>query len=403
MDITVRPIKASEFEAFARISQTAYPGFYTDSKQDRIKAIEKIETYDRMYDLTHIGAFKENQLVGCMRFYVFEMHFHGARIQASGIGSVGVDLLHKKQHIAQAMIEYAHTRSLELGIPLTTLYPFDAGFYKNFGYGIGAPLYTYQVNPAHFKDFGIREGLNYQVEANFDALQACFNRYVDNHHGMMLKSSVDKFRINTLEKGRVLTFTEGDTITGYMVFMQENHAAQNFLRQKMILTEWIYNTPKALQAFSSFLHTQKDQVEYVEFFTFEPQFYQLLNNIQYVSDPVMKELISHKASEVSLGMMHRALDCGELIEIIEQQVPENIVFNITYPRTQEMESVEINVGYLERLEIDMPIDSFSSWIMGSVTLETLYMQGQLQSTRPEKLPELDKKFALKSPRCFNKF
>jgi hypothetical protein len=188
-----------------------------------------------------------------------------------------------------------------------------------------------------------------------------------------------------------------------MVFMQENHDAHNFLRQKMVLTEWICNTPKALQAFSSFLHIQKDQVEYVEFFTFEPQFYQLLCNIQFMSDPVMKELISHKICEVSLGIMHRALDCGELIEIIETRVPENIVFNITYPRTQEMESVEINVGYMERLEIDMSIDCFSSWVMGSVTLEALYMQGQLQSTRPEKLRELDRKFSLSSPRCLNKF
>jgi len=407
MHIVVKQMENNDYEAFAKITQSAYPGVYSDTPADKKEIIEILNKHESAHDLIYIGAYIDDKLVGGMRFYTFEMNFHGQTIRASGIGSVAVDLLYKKRHVAQSLVEFASEHSKELSIPIITLYPFKASFYHNFGYGYGAPLHNYHVSPTDFKDFRIREGLSYLDTYDFDPLEACYNTFVENNHGMMYKSTIDKFRISRMDQGRILIFEEDEQITGYAIFSQAKIASDNVLRQKINVSEMVYNTPKALKALSSFFHSQKDQVEYIEIHTFDPQFYQFLCGIQHVSEPAQYPLISHKINNTSLGMMYMSLDAAELIEWVEERVEEHLVFNIIYPKKgieeQVVESFEINPGHLERLELDFSVQSFTSWIMGTISLEQMYFQGNLDCALPQKLKTLDRKFNLDAPQCLNTF
>lgn len=407
MAVIIKQMDKSDYSAFAKISQAAYPGVKKVDKETHDKIVEHLEKYESAHDMTYIGAYIDDKLVGGMRFYTFEMNFHGETISASGIGSVAVDLLYKKRHVAQSLIQFASDHSMNLGIPLITLYPFKASFYHNFGYGYGVPVYNYRLAPSDFKDFKIRDGFSYLDDFSFDPLEDCYNTYVQNNHGMMYKSTIDKYKIDSLKEGRILVYKENDVITGYMIFMQEGITKDNKLRQLIYVSEMVYNTPKALQAFSSFFHTQKDQVEYVMLHTFDERFYQFLCGIEYVPDPLHLPLISHKTNDTSLGMMYMALDPAELIEWVEDRVDENLIFNIITPQhgsdEQMVESFEINPGNLEKLEIDFSLQSFTSWIMGAVSLDQLYFQGSISCVLPQQLKVLDRKFHLDSPKCLNTF
>ncbi len=105
--------------------------------------------------------------------------------------------------------------------------------------------------------------------------------------------------------------------------------------------------------------------------------------------------------------MYMALDPAELIEWVEERVEENLVFNIISPQhgsdEQTVESFEINPGYLEKLEIDFSLQSFTSWVMGTISLEQLYFQGNVSCALPQKLKALDRKFNLDTPKCLNTF
>lgn len=407
MDIIIRQIEAKDYEDFARISQSAYPGAYKLDDKTRAEIIEGIEKFESAHDMSYIGAYVNDKLVGLMRFYTFEMNFHGETITASGIGSVAVDLLYKKRGVAKALIAFANEHSRKLEIPIITLYPFKAEFYQNFGYGYGVPLFNYKIAPSHFKDYKIREGFSFTEELDFGHIEACYNTYVQNNHGMMFKSTMDRHRIERRKDSRIVTFEENGEITGYAIITQQGITKDNMLRQSIYCPEFIYNTPKALQAFSSFFHTQKDQVEYIDLHTFDDRFYHMLCDQSFVPDPLHLSLISHKINDTSLGLMYMALDPAELIEWVEDRVDENLVFNIISPKhgsdEQFVEAFEINPGYMERLEIDFPIQSFSSWIMGAISLEQLYYQGKIQCALPQKLKVLDRKFALDTPKCMNMF
>lgn len=407
MEVIIKQMEKGDFSAFAKIKQTAYPGAYKVNKSTHDDIVEFMEKHEGAHDLTFIGAYINDELVGGMSFYTFEMNFHGQTISASGIGSVAVDLLHKKKHVAQAMIQFASERSRELGIPIITLYPFKASFYYNFGYGYGVPVYNYKIAPSDFRDYRIREGFSYLEEFDFEPVEDCYNEFVESNHGTMLKSTIDKLKISRTKEGRMLVFKEHEKVTGYMLFTQEALTPDNILRQQMFVSEMVYTTPKALQAFSSFFHTQKDQVEHIELHTFDDRFYQFLCGIEFVPEPLHLPLISHKLNNTSLGMMYMALDPAELIEWVEDRVEENLVFNIISPQhgddEQTVESFEINPGHLERLEIDFPLQSFSSWIMGAVSLEQLYFQGRISCPLPSKLKVLDRKFNLDTPKCINTF
>lgn len=413
MDIYIKQIAEEDYPAFAKISLRAYPTAYKASKTALQDIIKGLKDHESAYDMTYIGAYIDDQLVGGMRYYTFEMNFHGTMISAAGIGSVAVDLLHKKQHVAQKLIDFADQRSKDLAIPLMTLYPFRPSFYKSFGYGYGSPLHHYKLAPANFHDFKVHEGLSYLDEVDFAPIESCYMTYVNNHHGMMHKSTNDLRRIEKLEDCHLVVYKEDGQITGYMIFKQTGITEMNFLRQTIFISEMIYNTTEALKAFSTFLHRQKDQVEYIELHTFDNRFYQLLDNVEYTPDTQVLPLISHRMHDTCLGMMYKVLDPAELIEWVEDRVNENLVFNITSPghkafshesgNNQDIETFEINPGSTSPIEIDMDLAVFSSWIMGAVGLESLYFKGLVQCTQADKLAHLDRSFYLDAPECHNTF
>lgn len=407
MDIYIKQIHEEDYPAFAKISMTAYPTAYKANKSTIDEIVKGLKEQESAHDMTYIGAYIGDKLVGGMRYYTFEMNFHGTMITAAGIGSVAVDLLHKKQHVAQRLINYADERSRELAIPLMTLYPFKPSFYNSFGYGYGTPLYHYKLAPANFHDFKVRDGLSYLDSLDLTSIESCYNESVKKHHGMMYKSTNDRRKIEKTEDSHLLVYKENEKITGYMIFRQTGITEMNFLRQTIFISEMVYNSTKALQAFSTFLHTQKDQVEYVELHTFDSSFYQILDNVEYTPETQVLPLISHRIHDTCLGMMYKVLDPAELIEWIEDRVTENLVFNILPPKhsagSQEIETFEINPGTSDRIEIDMDLASFSSWIMGAVSLDNLVLKGLIETKQEDKLRCLDQKFYLEAPRCYNTF
>jgi len=52
------------------------------------------------------GLFEDGRLIGVMRLYDFTMKLLSTRTLVGGVGSVAVDLLHKKEKIARDMILY---------------------------------------------------------------------------------------------------------------------------------------------------------------------------------------------------------------------------------------------------------------------------------------------------------
>lgn len=390
----IRVIETSEYKQFAAIEQSAYAGSFEGTKEEREALVDIFKKLTSDDDITAIGAFEAEEMIGSVLYYEFDHNFHGDMIRTAGIGSLAVDLLHKKKHVAQNLIKHCFAKARKSKIELFHLYPFRTDFYRNFGFGHGAPMYTYTAAPKDFIHRGDLTILYKGSKESIDELIEFHNTKALTIHGMSKKTFGDKNRLLRMKKGQILFAKKEGEIIGYLVYYQQGLGSEHNQAQKIVVQEMVYNRD-ALLAFASFFHVQGDQVNYIEYATHDPDFHYVLNNIQFTEKPKTLEIISLKVAEKSLSLMPLAMDTEKLLKRIERKTKENIRFNIHYPKSA-VEKMSIHFS-THPIEIDMSINEFSSWITGCVSLDSLYNRGLLECNMPEKLEKIDHDLNLKAP------
>ena len=94
-----------EFTKFVNIVSKAYPGVMGNSVQEKQNLKELFMTkqeHDPAID--YYGLFRDDKLIGGMRVHYYEMNLYSKMIPIGGVGLVAVDLLHKKERVAKALI-----------------------------------------------------------------------------------------------------------------------------------------------------------------------------------------------------------------------------------------------------------------------------------------------------------
>lgn len=403
MDIIIRKIEEEHFEEMVQIQQSAYAGSYegTIDERERMKKIFKELLQNE--DIEAYGAYKKNMLLGCVLYYTFETNFHGNMIKTAGIGSLAVDLLHKKEKVAQHLIKHSFEISKNNNIDLYNLYPFSTGFYRNFGFGFGTPMDTYCVAPQDFKEFSNKYILEYGTKEDLEEMFNFHDSVAEYTNGMSKKTSGDKRRFNEMKKSRILLAKQQDNIIGYIVYSQESLSKINNQSQKLYVHEMIYSKRDALLAFSTFFHGQKDQIDYIELATFDSGFYHIIGNVNYVPEPKSLDIISLKVADKALGLMHYALNPESLLKYIEGKTDESICFNIINPKNIVTTPYYINKDKNAHIQISLKINEFSSWIVGASTLNELFEHGRLEIDREDLIKKLDYQFDFVKPKSYTRF
>ena len=104
------------------------------------------------YDFINFyGLFNEENLIGGMRLHDFKMNLLNQKIFAGGVGSVAVDLLHKKEKVALEIIKFFIYHYKERGASMALLYPFRPDFYKKMGFGFGTSINQFKIKPCDLR------------------------------------------------------------------------------------------------------------------------------------------------------------------------------------------------------------------------------------------------------------
>ncbi|MCK8061212.1 MULTISPECIES: enhanced intracellular survival protein Eis [unclassified Fusibacter] len=403
MSYRIQPITKDNLKEYTRIQQRAYAGVFSGTPEEFEKLIKVYAGLLLGDDCFLFGVYHKDTMIGCYMTYDFTLNFHGNPVRASGIGSVAVDLIHKKEGVAKFLIKEWLSGSLEEGNLFCTLYPFNARFYKNFGFGYGSPLDVYQIPPTHFKDRGDKSLLSWGSLDSLEGIIECYQSYHVDTHGMKSRTFSDLDRITRQKHLKLIEVKQEGTVTGYMLFEQKGTNPDNFLNQKLIVSEMITTTPESRMALSSFLHSQADQIDYVELHTFDPYYYHMLDDLTFKSDPRVMQLISHKTANHAVGIMWHALDPRELMNLVSDRTDKGLDFFIKDERTGLIDAVSINTHVPERIELNMTRSTFSSWIIGSLPLNSAYQLGELKTNQHHTLKSLDKDFDFESPICHTRF
>ncbi len=409
-------LNEKHIDEYTDIAFNAYPSFKELEKQ----AVDEYKktTIDIMTDdpdVSFYGMFEDGKLIAVMRIFDFRMNCFGKIVAVSGLGFLGVHLMHKKEKAAKAMIEFYEEFYKKKDISIGMLLPFRPDFYKKMGYGIGTKINQYKLPPNRIPGYYGESDLRY-IEDDFGKVLDCHKRVSQKTHGMMMKI---KEEINDLKNDPynkiIANYNEDGQVDGYIVFQFQNAKPGNYTVNNIYVKELIYENTDVLKRILGFLRKQDDQVNLIIFNTMDENFHYLFDNplndsLNYIPYGFIE------SNTQAVGVMYKILDIRNAFKQLNYRNYNNANINIRFLIEDELSKQQIEtivnfkngIANIDEEKYDgtvkMNLANFSSLFLGSISVRGLYGLGLLQLDNIDLLDDLDRAFYCSNkPVCYTDF
>lgn len=133
-----RPVPANHHEAYDRILRYAFhpesgPGWDTEEGPDRPDIFHPRGLYEATSD-TPANDLSPSDLVAVGAYYAFTLRLRGEPFPVGGIAAVASPPETRRRGNVRHLLEGLHHELRSKGTALAALWPFDYGFYRQFGY-----------------------------------------------------------------------------------------------------------------------------------------------------------------------------------------------------------------------------------------------------------------------------
>lgn len=420
----IRQLDESHIDAYAEIAFNAYPSF-KDFSPEAMASYKEVASFIMNNDpvVTFYGMFEEDELIAVMRLFDFEMNCFGRVIPVSGLGFLGVHLMHKKKGVAKAMVDFYEDHYRLRKIPIGILLPFRPDFYKRMGYGLGTKMNQYRIPAARIPKAPVVNDsmprIRYVVPSELDKLLACHQLAVDKAHGMITKFGDEIRPIFGDPFNRVVgIFDQNDGITGYMIYQFENAKEDNYTITNVNIQELIYTTSPDLKALLGFLRAQEDQINLVIFNTEDEYFYHLFDDprndtLNYIPYGYLE------TNTQAIGAMYKLFDVDQAFRqcahrnyngetlIIKFVIRDNYKGDLFEEITVAFVDgfvTEIDQNQKAEVTLQMTIADFSTLFLGITSVYGLFNLGLLTIDLEDYVPILDRMFYYhQKPVCYTDF
>lgn len=230
----------------------AYPLVISSDEESVDRISEKLNDQMKTHSDQHIYSVKDGDtLLGCMRYFDFNMQLFSKKIPVGGIGMVVVDLLHKKKGVAKTIVSDFLCHYKEKGAVMATLYPFRPDFYKKMGFGFGKSLNQFKIPPSAFPKGQGKTSIKHLTRGDVDEILVCYHRYRDQTNGLFEKFPDEITGV--MDSGqRFLGFEKNGRLEGYFSYTLEKISDVNTMTQNMRIHQLVFENVEALMAFSEF-------------------------------------------------------------------------------------------------------------------------------------------------------
>ncbi|MBE6082953.1 MAG: GNAT family N-acetyltransferase [Tissierellaceae bacterium] len=413
----IRKLNETHIDAYTDIAFNAYPSF-KDFTEEAMNKYKETVAYIMNNDsaVTFYGMFEDEKLIAVMRLFDFKMNCFGKIVPASGLGFLGVHLMHKKEKAAKAMVEFYEKTYRDKGIPIGALLPFRPDFYKKMGYGIGSKMNQYRLPPNRMPLYSGKSDLRYVAKNEFDMLLKCHERVVAKTHGMMMKIGDEIRNLTSDPYNRIVgSYDENGNINGYIIYKFQNAKAGNYTVTNIYVKELIYENTDVLRKFLGFLRKQDDEIDLIIFNTEDEYFYYLFDNplndsLNYIPYGYIE------SNTQAVGVMYKLFDIKKAFEQCSHRNYGNSNLNVRFLISDELSKNvnEIIVNFkdgkahtnAEKYDVTAKIrtSDFSSLFLASVSIMGLYNLGLIKLDKEEYLDELDRTFYYaQKPVCYTDF
>ncbi len=410
----VKTLSKDDLSKFVGIISRSFPNMQIDNQENRRFWLERFgETYDDPIRSLY-GLYRAEELLGGMMIYDFNMNFRGTMIPAGGVGLVAVDLLHKRQHVAKEMIEFSIDHFRQREMPIVLLYPFRPDFYKKMGFGYGSKVNQYRIDPASFPMGPSKSNVRYMGKEDKSAILECYDRFAQRTHGMILGMPWEiDFLINN-ESIHIVGYEVNGNLLGFLSF--EFKPFETFMVHDLVIRHFIYENAEAFTQLSTFLHTQKDQVQRINVNTLDDQFHFILADTRDGSGQVIPH-VYHQSNVQGVGLMYRIVDAPLLFKLIEKRSFGSMACRLKidlvdsfFPNNNGSTIVNFTDGTPRlgdddyEVAIKLDVAELSSLLIGSITFKKLYEYGLAQTSDEGYLDTVNQLFIMENnPVCLTRF
>ncbi len=415
---TMRYLKKKDFDQFIDIVVKAYPGFKETTEKQKRKFIKRCVTEQRESTTeNYYGLYRHKKLLGGMLLHDFAMTFSSHQIPVGGVGLVAVDLLHKKEKVCKELITDFLEYCTENNTCMTALHPFRPDFYKKMGFGYGTKINTYTIKPAHLPRGRSKAHVVYLTKKDVRGLLACHNRYAAKTHGMFQRALRYMQRMMQQETRQFVGYKKRGMVLGYLVFSFEPHIEHNFVSNNLHIHEFVYENPEVLSELFTFLHTQADQVNAIQYATHDENFHFVPYDPRNGTEKMIVPLY-HESNVQGIGIMYRAINLKGLFQQLAQHNFNNqscavkITIQDTFFRKNSGNTIVDFMDGHPRVknrgayaaEITLDVSDFSSLIMGVVDYVTLQRYGLAHISDSRYATTIDSIFRVpRKPVCMTMF
>jgi len=412
---TFSPINDSTLKAMAQIQIDAYPGFTQGISAEQYA--ERIAETNSRADVHFYGAHKGDKMVGGFNIWDFEMNMRQTMIKAGGIGSVAVDLSHKKEKVCKEIVQYFINTLRSNGANVALLYPFNSAFYHKMGFGFGTLLQQFRIKPEDLPGGHSKAHIVRLCEDDAQVLAAFYNSRVKTTHGLITKRA-DEFATRLkAPANKVFAYVEDGKVHGYLFFQFKRGSEESVLCNDIVVNELLFDSPQVFMELMMLLKSQSDQARYVIINTQDEGF------INTVADPrnhMERMLFSvyQECCRTGLGIMYRICDVeaffadiadvkfGDLNMTLQVNIRDSFVAENNRPFLLEFSNGQCKVAANTTPDaaLDIDIADFSSLVMGCANLKHLVKYGNAVLSDVSYLDVLSRAFLLdEKPVCLTYF
>lgn len=416
--IIIKKLDYADYSQYIDITAKAYPGMKMSSFAEKERVLKIIKERVKSRSGVQVyGAFLNGKLAGGSIYYEFKMNFRGRIINMAGIGMVAVSLLNKKEHIAKNIIESFCVFFRDKKYPMASLYPFSPDFYRKMGFGYGQSFNHYELKPEIFENYNEKSHLFLAKKSDAKNLYKCYDEFFKENHGLYAKTLAGFKNAFKREDLNILAYKENGKIIGYIPFLQKATDDDNFLLQEMEVLDIVCNDRKALREFSTFFHSQKDQVNRITIDTQDSDFYHMFADPRNRSGRA-HQINSQEINYGSSGIMYRILDIDSLFDTLsdtEYNLPDfdfslEIKDDFLKENNRNLKlRVRAKKLFLENKPnsknfLKINITQLSSLVTGSISLKKLYEYNLCEISDKSYIEKIDSVLGYRSkPVCSTSF
>jgi len=401
----------------ALLQMDAYPGIPLFMGTTLEQLSERISTTNNRDDVDYYCVNKDGKMVGGFNIWDFKMNMRGTMINVGGLGSVAVDLEHKKEKIAKESVSFFIDHLRNEGANIAALYPFNSAFYHKMGFGFGTLLHQLRIKPQDVAAGDSKKHVKRLDESDALALTDFYNKHVKNTHGLMLKTAGEFESRLKIHANKVFGYVDNTGLHGYISFIFKKGSDENSLINDMVIGDLLFDDPKVFAELMTFVKSQSDQVRYAIFNTQDEGFINTIadprNHMERMLAPVYQEVC-----RTGLGIMYRICDVaaffndisdccfGDLNLVLKVNINDSFVSENNDVFLLRFVNGRCNIikDGAANATLGINIAEFSSLIMGCVGLKSLVKYGKANLSDKFYLDVLHSAFAVsEKPICLSYF